>query len=105
MTANPHQGEHSFDVDGRTYTLALTWRSLGRAERLADRPVGWLLSNLNWLSTLSALFLAGLERHHPKITQDEVDELLARVKADEAIKIISAALEAAFPKDDKPASP
>lgn len=105
MSANPHQGEHSFTVNGVTYTLALNWRSLGRAERLADKPVGWLMQNLHWLSTLSALFFAGLERHHPSMTQDDVDALLAKVKADEALKIISEALKAAFPQEEKPASP
>lgn len=98
--ANPHEGEHKFTAGGKDYTLAISWRSLAAAEREAERSTGWLLTHLDWLSTLEVLFLHGMKRHHPKITADEVGAILTELTIPGAVAVIEAALSTAFPKQE-----
>lgn len=102
---NPLEGEHSFTAKGQTYTLAISWRALASAEREADRSTAWLLTHLDWLSTLEVLFHHGLKRYHPRITLDEVDAILTELTIPGAVKVIEAALVTAFPKEKSEPSP
>jgi hypothetical protein len=100
VSANPHQGEQPFEACGKQYTLALSWGALAKAERQAEKSTGWLLSNLDWLSTLEVLFFQGLKRHHDKITLDEVHAILGDLTIPGAVKVLEGALLTAFPKKE-----
>src|SRR5215468_8067948 len=83
--ANRIKGEADFVVDGRTYTLCYNHAALIELEDMLDMGIVAISRELaKWteepdrirLKWMRALLCAGLRKHHPKMTLDDVSELM-----------------------------
>lgn len=101
---NSKKGEVSFAVAGDRWTLRYTIDALCRLESELDRTFASITAELQdiaaaRLSTVRAVFWAGLVEHHPDLTVKQAGELmLAMGGTGAALTEIGKALAAAFPE-------
>ncbi len=105
---NPHRGDTKVQVTGRSYTLcydlnatAMVMDHLGLTsfEQLAD---GVSLSGIG-MSDLIHILWAGLQRHHPELTEKEVGALDWDIT--EASQKLGQAFERGLTRKTKPDKP
>jgi hypothetical protein len=81
---NPHKGDVPFNVGSRAFTLCYSHSALVKLEAALDRSVFKILDDLQdpqrlRLATIIALLWAGMQRHHPGMTKDDVTDLLDEI--------------------------
>lgn len=82
---NPHRGDVAFSVGAKTYTLRYTHLALVKLEKALDKGIPQIMSeiasaqNLR-LGTVVSLLWAGLQKHHPAMTEENVAELLDEIE-------------------------
>jgi hypothetical protein len=100
--ANPHRGEASFEVDGKTYRLRYDWNAAAEFEDAAGRPLSDALLDVarEKLSakSLRAMLWAGLQQEHPEATLKDVGRLIDRTGRREAQRLMGSALRYFFPE-------
>ena len=103
MTTNPHKGDVSFDVSGRTYTLRYNHLALVKVENQLDKGLMQVMEEMSRpnkmrLGTIVVLLWSGLQKHHPNLTMDDAAELLDEIPggAPEMVKIIDQGFSKAF---------
>jgi hypothetical protein len=83
--ANPHRGEVSFDADGKSYTLHFSTNAICELEDKLDRSFVSISNDLAKavsapdkirMTTLRAIFWAGLQDHHPEIDLKAAGKLI-----------------------------
>lgn len=88
--------ERTIEANGRRYTLYFG----NRAFRLFELELGKPLNRLNFLSIHEATLMvwAGLQRHHPDVTVEDVDTLIDEIGYGTVTELAEAAIYAAFPQ-------
>jgi len=81
MTSNPQRGDVSFDLSGKTYTLRYSHLALAKLEADQDKSLFQIMTELSTpgsirINTVISLLWAGLQKHHPGMTKEDVAELL-----------------------------
>jgi len=92
--SNPDR-EQKFEANGKTYTLVFGNRAL----RLSERETGKNFSDLD-LSSIevqTTLVWAGLQKHHPDLKIDDIDDIMDDVGYLEMADVITKAIQASFP--------
>lgn len=114
--ANPNKGEVAFDAGGKSYTLHFSTNAICELEDKLDRSFIAISSELAKaasapekirLTTLRAIFWAGLQDHHPDIDLKAAGKLVVAAGGMAGVmKLISEGFERAFPdpetKDARP---
>lgn len=85
MSTNPHKGDVSFEVEGKTYTLRYNHRALVKMETALNKGLMQIMTEMSKpetlrLGTTAVLLWAGLQKHHPQITQDQAVDLLDEIE-------------------------
>ncbi len=100
---NPHKGDVPFDVGGQTYTLRYSHNALAALERSQGKGLPKILNELTDTETMTlgkviSFLWAGLQKHHPGITEEQVGDLLDDLDGGikTAIEIVEDALVKAF---------
>lgn len=101
--ANPHRGEVSFDVAGKTYTLSYSINALCELEEAADLSVNQVAALFDKpdrirLTQARLLFWAGLRDHHPEVTVIEAGALMNDFGVIDALGLVAQAFASAFPE-------
>jgi len=101
MTTNPHKGDVSFEVEGKTYTLRYNHRALVKMETALNKGLMQVMTEMSKpetlrLGTTAVLLWAGLQKHHPQITQDQAIDMLDEI--DGGVPAIIAFIDQAFGK-------
>jgi hypothetical protein len=83
--ANPHKGEVSLDIDGTTYTLALTIDSMVALEEAFSTPTKEVTfqevmaaADRGSIKHLRAFLWAALMDHHPTMTIKDISPLVQK---------------------------
>jgi hypothetical protein len=102
---NPIKGEVGFEVEGQPHTLQYTINSLCVLEDKLNMSVGEIGQRMSAdmrLGFLRTVFWAGLQEHHPDITERDAGEMISAVGPAEVGQMIGQAFSAAFtsPKED-----
>ncbi len=100
MAINPIKGEVELALaDGRKFTLVNDFQSRVAAEDAYGKPYRLVLQDAGEerLGAIRALFYGMLSRHHPKITLEEVGELID-TSGDEIMDAANRAMGAAAPE-------
>jgi hypothetical protein len=101
--ANKVRGEVGFEADGRAWTLAYSTNALCELEEELDDVVVSIADLLNGaggkrrLSTLRAVFRAGLLDRHPEVTTADAGRLIDAIGMKAAFGKVSEAIALAFP--------
>ena len=101
--ANPVRGETAFEADGKTYTLRFSANAICEMEEALGRGIGVIGQEMGSmetarLTTVRAVFWAGLRDHHPDIDLKAAGDLvMAAGGIVGALALISKAFELAFP--------
>lgn len=106
--ANPHRGEVSFTVDGKSYTIRLGRNAMAEAEAVVGRPFPAIVQSLGSspeVGVLRAVLWAGLHRHHPELDLLAVGDLMDEAGDEAVTAAIAEALRLAFPQPDDTARP
>jgi hypothetical protein len=98
---NPHKGDVSFEVNGKTYTLRYSHLALVKLENVLNKGLAQILSELSKpgdmrLGTVLALLWAGLQKHHPGLSEEDASEILDDVEGGIATVMVS--IDSAFSK-------
>jgi len=77
---NPHRGDVSFEVAGKTYTMRLSHAALIKVEEALNKNLSQVMTEMSSpdtmrLGTVVVLVWAGLQKHHPTLTQEDVANL------------------------------
>lgn len=101
MTTNPHKGDVSFEVEGKTYTLRYNHRALVKMEVALNKGLMQVMTEMSKpetlrLGTTAVLLWAGLQKHHPQLTQDQAIDLLDEI--DGGVPTIITVIDQAFGK-------
>lgn len=90
--ANPERGEVALTVGDRTYTYVLNSAALARLEGVLstpERPVTWgeaFVAAARYSRThLCAILWAGLKRHHPNVSMDDVHGLIDQIGSEDEL--------------------
>ncbi len=101
--ANPHKGDVALSVGDKVYTLRYSHSALVKLEKLLDKGMVQIMEDLQKtedmrLSNVVALLWAGLQKHHPSMTEEDAADLLDDIDggASGAINVIGEAFERAF---------
>lgn len=92
--SNPDR-EQKFESNGKTYTLVFG----NKAFRLAERESGKTFAALDLASieAMTILIWAGLQKYHPELKIEDVDEVLDDVGYVPMSEIVATAMQASFP--------
>jgi len=101
--ANPHRGEVTFKVADAEYTLAFSTNAICEVETLLDKGLNQIVQSMDRLTTIRALFWAGLREHHP-MTLEEAGVIMHEAGAGAASKAVNQAMSLAFPQPSKKGS-
>lgn len=98
---NPHQGEVTFEANGKNYTFKLGTYALAVLERTTQMPYGKFFKReeSDWgADDILRVFYAGLFRQH-KLTEEEVGDLIDIIGSERASEIILEAIGVSNPKE------
>lgn len=101
--ANPVQGEISFETqDGKTWVAVYDIPAICAMEDALDRSAIQIMAQIGMgrVGFIRMALWAGLRRKHPKLTLDQVDEIMTKIKGRGAAEIVTEGVRAAFPKPD-----
>ena len=99
--ANKYRGEVEFSANGSTYTFRLGTNELCRLEaELGADPFEKIAEGKASLGHLRTITLAGLGRHHPKLTADDVGDLIDEVGYKALGDLIQKSMSVLAPEDD-----
>ncbi len=98
---NPHKGDVSLQVGDKTYTLRYSHLALVRLENVLNKSLMQIMGDLGKpevmrLGTIVALLWAGLQKHHPGMTEEQAAEILDEIDGGVATAMVS--IDAAFSK-------
>ncbi len=100
---NPHKGDVSFEAGGKTYTLRYSHLALVRLENSLNKGLVQIMTDVGRpenlrLGTIVALLWAGLQKHHPGMTEENVADLLDDIDggAAAAMAVVDQAFGKAF---------
>jgi len=101
MTTNPKRGDVSFEAGGKTYTLRYNHRALVKLETALGKGLMQVIAEMGKpdtmrLGTTVALLWAGLQQHHPEMTQDQAIDILDEI--DGGVPTVIAVIDQAFGK-------
>ena len=107
MSTNPHKGDVTFSVAEKRYTLRYSHLALAKLEQQLDKGLFKIFAEVeSWkdnpqdmrINTVLALLWAGLQKHHPAISVDDVSDLLDDLDGGmaKAVEIVGQAMEKAF---------
>lgn len=104
--ANRHRGEVGFECGGKSYVLRYSTNSLCDLEGLLNKDIisiSELMSKTATLrmSTVRAVFWAGMLDQNPDITIREAGELMTELGYARSLELVGQALGAAFPDTNK----
>lgn len=109
--ANRVRGEVDFDLNGQKYTLCFDHAAMIELEDLLDKGIVAITKEMQaWqqdpdrirLKWIRALLFAGLKRHQPKLSLDDVSDLMGQPSQSIGIMDkINEALGKAFGSDEK----
>lgn len=100
MLVNPIKGEREFTVGEDVYTLAYSIPIICGVERQLGRGIFRIVQDLStdpWLGTLCELFLAGLKKHHPKMTLEQAGGIVVAMKMVPAVELLAGVITDVFP--------
>ncbi len=99
---NPHK-DVSFEAAGKTYTLRYSHLALVKLENKLNKGLVQILGDMSKpqnlrLGTIVALLWAGLQKHHPEVSEDAAADLLDDIEGGTqgAMTMIDAAFSKAF---------
>lgn len=103
--ANPHKGEVGFTADGREWVLRYSANALCTLEDALDMSTGEMVARLQdaggvRMTTLRAVFWAGLQDHHKDVSKERAGELMDEVGYDKAGSLIGQAFARTFPEEE-----
>jgi hypothetical protein len=100
---NPHKGDVPFMVGDKTYTLRFSHSALIKLEKSLNKGLFQIMSEISdaehmRLGTIVSLLWAGLQKHHPGMTEDDTANLLDDMPggASDAITSVDEAFRKAF---------
>jgi hypothetical protein len=105
--ANPHRGEVALTADDKSYTLCFSINEMCAIEALLKRTIVEIALELEMMqrspvtmnmTTIRAVMWAALRRHQRGISEEEAGDILAIVGFAEVMKLVLAAIHAAFPR-------
>lgn len=103
MMINPHKGDVSFDVAGKSYMLRYSHSALIALENKLDKSLMSVIAEMSdadklRIGTVVAILWAGLQKHHPKMTYDDAAALLDDVDGGVStmIEVIGNSFQKAF---------
>jgi hypothetical protein len=81
MITNPEKGDVSFAVGEKTFTLRYNHLALVKLETTLNRGLVQVIGEISSpekmrLATMIALLWAGLQKHHPGMSQEDAAEIL-----------------------------
>lgn len=97
MAANPILGDVNFEVDGNVYTLRFGTLALAVLENETGVPSSQYFKKPidQWgVKDLRDVFIASMARHHQKMTENEICDLIDMIGFDKAGELITRALMA-----------
>ena len=98
--ANAQKGEIAVELDGQTYTLALTLNAMVDVETLLDLSFDEVISRAATKGSathLRALIWAMLRKHHPTITLEAAGELVTGMNLGLLARMIGRVVTASGP--------
>lgn len=100
---NPHRGDVELPVGGKLYTLRYGHASIYALERKTGKSIMQIMREMDnademRIGNVIELLWAGLQKHHPEITMDDVCDLLDQVEGGSmsVVGIIGDAFQKAF---------
>lgn len=113
--ANRVKGEVPFKLGDREFILCFNHNALSELEDKLDKGIVSISAEMNrWkdepervrIKWVRALLWAGLQKHHPSLTVDDVGEMMSAAGGSEVMDAIGAAMQSAFSepgaKDENP---
>jgi hypothetical protein len=100
MSGNPVKGEVQFEADGQTYVLVFDFNAICAVEDVFDLPIaqiGEKMAEGMRAGDLRKLITAGLQQHHPGITDLQAGHIIGLIGAQVAADKLAEAMVAAFP--------
>jgi hypothetical protein len=101
MVANPVKGEVPFEASGQTYTLLYDFNAICAVEEVFDLPIteiGKKMADGMRAGDLRKLIAAGLQQHHPGVSDLQAGEIIGAIGAQVAAEKLAEAMQAAFPQ-------
>lgn len=97
--ANP-DSERTFEANGKTYTLFFGNRSF----RMLEQKLGKSFQefNFNSVDEMTVALWSGLQKYHPQLTIEEMDDIIDDVGYVKLAGIAAEAIGAAFPDEETP---
>jgi hypothetical protein len=99
--ANPHKGEYSFEVDGKSYTLLFSADTMCDLEERLDKSMGQISDLMSDPATMSMrtvrqFFFAGLAAKHGHLDQETQHLLFKALTPVEAMQHVVKSFSMAF---------
>lgn len=102
--ANPHRGEVAFEANGERYVLRYSIDAICALEGSTGKGIVALVGELMNPTTMSItlarkVLWAGLQEHHPDITEKQAGELIVAAGGlGKIVKLFNDSFERAFPE-------
>ncbi len=88
------QVEVEFSAGGKKYKLFFDNRAFRTVEKSMGRPLSLMQDSV---SDFTILLHAGLGRHHPELSADDVDEIINELGYDAMMEVLSEAIKESPP--------
>lgn len=102
--SNPNEGQVQFETGGKRWTLEITNRTERALQSKLKRPMAKVIGDLQSgdADVMVAVFLEGLQKHHPGTTEDTAIDL---VRPRELRRLVTELLHVTYVGDDDPDPP
>lgn len=98
--ANPHRGEVEIEIEGKAYRLVFSTNAICEAEEVTNKSVLVLISTMDRVSTIRAMFWAAIKEHQPGVSLKDAGNLMQQAGAGVVMRAVNEALALAFPKTE-----
>jgi len=104
--ATTHNQKVQFEAAGRMYTLVYSINALCALEAKVGQSISRIFFDLGniGISTMRTVFWAGLQQHHPEISENEAGRLMEHLGIHPATMLVMQAIVGAFPSADPTAA-